>query len=52
MSATPTKRPQHDAARAAYHRSSRLEDWVKGYVDKVVEWPGPVRKAEGKRGAA
>ena len=54
MSATAAKRPQHDAARAAYHRSRRAEEWVKGYVDKVVAWPGPApaRKAEGKRGAA
>jgi len=49
---TPTKRPQHDAARAAYRQTVRLNDYVKHYVDKMFEWPAPVRKAEGKRGAA
>lgn len=47
----PTK-PQYDAKRAAYLRSREAEKWVAGYVRKMVEWPAPVRKAEGKMGAA
>jgi len=38
---TATKRPQHDAARAAYRRSREAEKWVAGYVQKMVAWPGP-----------
>lgn len=36
----------YDAERVAYLRSSRMEDWVAGYVREMVQWPGPQRRKE------